>query len=98
MGPWVNKEQSMEASQVKVGDSVVYVDPKGQERQALVTAVWGLWHNNPNANPEPSLNVLFVSDDAERNDSYGRQMERATSTPHRSHQAAPGNFWKRQGE
>jgi hypothetical protein len=92
------EEVAMEANQVRVGDAVVYVDPRGIERSALVTAVWGLWHNVPEATPEPSLNLVYVSEDESRTDSYGRQTAHATSTPHRGQQAAPGNYWKRPTE
>jgi len=72
---------------VAVGSAVTYVDPRGQARDAVVTAVWGT--------PEerPAINVVFVSDDESRHDVYGRQIERATSVVHRTMQPAPGNFW-----
>jgi hypothetical protein len=41
-----------------------------------------------------SLNVVFASGDENKVDGYGRQLERATSIPHESSQAAPGNFWR----
>lgn len=72
---------------VKVGDSVTYVDPVAKERPALVTAVWG--------DEIPcSINVVYVNDDENQSDSYGRKIERSTSVPHRLQQTAHGNYWK----
>lgn len=42
---------------------------------------------------QPSLNLVFVSEDKDRDDTYGRQIERQTSIPHRTNQAAHGNYW-----
>lgn len=72
----------------EIGDEVRYVDPKGREIRALVTAWWG----DPSAT-DASINVVFVTPDSDKTDSYGRQTERATSVPHKSNQAAPGNYW-----
>lgn len=75
---------------IAIGDSVVFTDPVAQEHQALVTAVWG--DNNP------AINIVFVSDDANRTDQYGRQLEHHTSVVHRTMQSAHGMFWRRHGE
>ena len=72
---------------MKVGQSVVYVDPTAQDRPALVTAV----HSN---HEFPSINVVFVNDDANQRDNYGQKIERATSVTHQSDQKAHGNYWK----
>jgi hypothetical protein len=79
-----------------VGDVVVYVDPVGVERNALVTAVWG--EINEEKKSYPSINIAVVSNDATMNDQYGRQLGRQTSIVYRASQAAPGNFWKFVGE
>lgn len=42
----------------------------------------------------PSLNVVYVSSDETQQDSYGRQIVRATSTPARTAQPAHGFYWK----
>lgn len=75
---------------------VVFVDEKGVEHKALVTAVWPGEYagNNPPTN-EPGINLVFVSSDPSKDDSYGRQIERRTSVVHKSGQPAPGNYWKR---
>lgn len=46
------------------------------------------------SNQPPSLNLVFVSDDTSKDDSYGRQIERETSIVHQSRQPAHGNYWK----
>lgn len=61
-------------SEVKVGDAVVYADPIRHEYNAVVTAVWS----------KDCINVVFVSTDEDKTDSYGRQIERATSVTRHS--------------
>lgn len=75
------------------GLGVVYVDPVGKHRAAILTAVWN--SGQPEKYPNPCVNVVFVSDDEARADTYGRQIERATSIPHKSSQTAHGNYWRR---
>ena len=70
--------------QVNIGDSVIFHDPKGRAHNALVTTVWS---------PE-MVNVVFVSGDDSRQDSYGRQTERATSLPHKSQSTVHGYYWR----
>jgi len=68
----------------QVGDPIVYVDPKGVKHNALVTAVWD----------KQCINLIYVSGDPQREDSYGRQIERETSIVHAIIQTAPGNYWE----
>lgn len=42
----------------------------------------------------PSVNVVFVTDDGNRTDPYGRQIDRATSVPHHEDQTAHGYYWR----
>ncbi len=70
----------------KVGQAVVYVDPRGVRHDAILTAVW-------DSGPTPSVNLVYVSDDPARNDTYGRQIERSTSVVNQSLQSAHGNYW-----
>lgn len=70
------------------GDAVIFINPSRIEYNAIVTNVWG-------TGPNPSLNVVYVSDDESKTDQYGRQIERATSIVHRSNQAAPAFCWRR---
>lgn len=81
----------MSERQVHVGSPVTFTDEHGKSRPALVTAVWGkeVYDLDP-----PSINVVFISDDATREDSYGRQIERHTSVVHRQNQGAHGMYWE----
>ena len=54
---------------MNINDVVIYTDEVRNDHQALVTAVWG---------PD-CINVVFCSPDQAKTDSYGRQIERATS-------------------
>ena len=68
----------------KDGDAVVYVDPVGVVHPALVTAAWS----------EDCVNLVYVSSDASKRDSYGRQIERTTSLMHASIVPVHGNYWR----
>lgn len=70
------------------GDQVVYVDERGKEHNALVTAVWG---NDPTTS---SVNLVFVVADDSKTDQYGRQIQRETSVVPEINQAAHGRMWK----
>ncbi len=75
---------------------IVYVDPKGERHSALVTVWWTGSDPIPeyvSATGEPGCNLVFVSNDPDRRDPYGRQLERATSVVHKSKQPAAGNYW-----
>lgn len=77
--------------EVHVGDVVVYVDPVARQFNALVTAVWG----------PTCINVVLVSKDEAKTDTYGRQIERNTSCPygHQPGMSWPhGNYWMFPGE
>lgn len=80
--------------EVKVGDQIVYVDKTGAPRPALVTAVWGKETYPYEDGTGPTINLVYVSEDATRQDPYGRQIERETSIVHASRQSAPGNYWR----
>lgn len=87
---------------VKIGDAVVFVDPVARLRPAIVTAVWWRRVYGGDRPPEgeidssfsPGINVVIVSDDPAKEDSYGRQIERVTSIPHQTNQSAHGNYWR----
>lgn len=65
------------------GDHVVYTDEHGAPHNALVTAWWG----------DKCCNLLFVVNDEAKKDPYGQQIERRSSSVHKSMQQAPGNYW-----
>lgn len=68
---------------MKIGDHCIYVDPRGNHRAALCTAVHG-----PNC-----INVVVVNNDEKQRDDYGRKIERATSVVSRQNQEAQGNYY-----
>jgi hypothetical protein len=73
-----------------IGETVIFVDSVGKEFPALVTNEFGAW----GPENEPSINVVYISDDSARTDNFGRQLIRSTSVVHQSNQFAPGNYWK----
>jgi hypothetical protein len=78
-----------EVRQPVIGQSVVFTDAHGMGHPALLTAVHG------SAGPQwnPSVNLVFVTDDAAKTDPYGRQIERHSSVVHKTSQGANGMFW-----
>jgi hypothetical protein len=70
-----------------VGAHVVYVDPVAGQHEALITAVWG--------DPKdcPLVNLVYVEPDNTRQDSYGRQISRATSLCHLSKSNVHGQYY-----
>lgn len=68
----------------KLGESIVFCDPKGMDHDALITAVWS----------ETCVNIVYVSSDENRKDSYGRQLERETSLVHVSQSEVHGFYWR----
>lgn len=76
-------EQQTETRIVKVGDVVKAVTSKYEEVKALVTAVHGVGYNDGTRFHQPCINVVYVSPDASKSDSFGRQIERdLTSLQH----------------
>ena len=74
---------------MEIGNHVIYTDEFGSDHSALVTAIWGI------DSPMKSLNLVFVSNDPNAMDQYGRQLaERPTSVVHESVQAAHGRKWR----
>jgi len=65
------------------GEQIVYIDSLRKHHNALVTAPWS----------ETCVNLLYVSDDEQKSDSYGRQIERQTSLVHISGNTAKANCW-----
>lgn len=79
--------------QFKPGQHVVYVDQYGKPHDALVT-IW--WHDITAYKSEtgmPGCNVVFVTSDPLKTDTYGTQIERETSVIHKSAQPAHGRYW-----
>jgi hypothetical protein len=72
----------------RVGEVVIWHDPRGLAHNALVTAVWG----------KTCINLVVVSKDSSRNDDYGRQIERHTSQTHGSTHKVHGLYWRYEDE
>lgn len=86
----------MTEEKYKVGAHVIYFDEFGEPHDALVTIWWmGVAEikDYRAENGEPGCNVVFVEDDVKKEDSYGRQINRATSVVHKSKQNAHGFKW-----
>lgn len=73
----------------KVNPHIVFFDPYGRPHHALITAVWAV---DDNGKPM-TVNLLWVTDDLSKTDSYGLQIERATSVVHKDRQGAHGNYF-----
>lgn len=78
---------------LEVSKPVVFVDGTGKQHSALVTCVFG----DPGKSV-PCINIVLVDDDANRQDSYGRQIRRETSVVHRSSQAGHGYYYMMPGD
>lgn len=82
---------------LKAGAHVILVDSVGKRHDGLITIVHsgGLSAEDYKAKygMVPCINAVFVSDDASRTDSYGQQIERFTSFPHRSAQPVTHGFF-----
>lgn len=71
-----------------IGTLVEYVDEVSVSHDALVTAVHG---------PElgvNAINLVYVSSDQDKDDPYGRQIERASSVSAESEYTAHGRFYR----
>lgn len=106
-------EQIVVQREYEAGVPIIFVDPHGIRRSALVT----IWHCSDNrdqwleaqrknletwAKQEPPVevpvtetccNLVWVSGDAKRTDSYGQQLIRESSVVHKGSQPAHGNYW-----
>jgi hypothetical protein len=77
---------------ISIGRCVIFTDEHFKDHYALVTAIWG------DPDQKPAINLLYVCDDAERTDQYGRQIERKTSCVHVDNNSAAGWAWRYPGE
>ena len=81
------------AEAVEIGQHVLYVDALSKPRPAILTAVWRSTPEYMKTRPIPGVNLVVISDDEAKTDSYGRQIERFTSVVHMANQASPGWYW-----
>lgn len=76
-----------------MGQHVKFVNQFQQVQSALVQCWHGdITHYQPNTS-EPGCNIVIISLDKQKEDSYGRQIEHETSVVHKSNQPADGNYW-----
>jgi len=68
----------------EVGKPVVWHESDGTACDALVTTVWG----------PTMVNLVIVSVDENKQDGYGRQIERRTSCQHGSINQVHGFYWR----
>ena len=76
----------MEENILQVGDVVTYRDEHGVDHNALVTVV----HGNT---AQSCINVVYLSSDETQRDSWGRQIERASSVQRQSEFTAHGRYF-----
>lgn len=76
----------MEERILEVGDVVTYRDEHGVDHNALVTVV----HGNT---AQSCINVVYLSEDETKRESWGRQVERASSVQRKSDVTAHGRYF-----
>jgi len=87
--------------ELKVGQTVKFVDTKRRTRDALVTFVHGVGGEidfegfKAKHGQYPCINLVAVVCDEDRKDPYGQQTEHASSVTYRntSSEVAGGNFY-----
>ena len=72
------------SKELHVGDVVIFHDARGRPHNALVTAVWS----------QECVNLVHASGDENRQDDYGRQIERPTSIEHVSRKSVHGYYFR----
>lgn len=70
------------------GKAIVYVDEIGRQHDALVLTTHGTQDDET-----PTINLVHVTHDPDKRDSYGLQIERPTSVQHQSKTSAQGRYW-----
>jgi len=104
----------MEKRSLEVADVVVFVDELGHPHNALVTAVHGEitqmqvrdgFHHvdiveggGPMIWNVPCINLVYLSDNVNKQDPYGRQTEHASSVVYKDDNSAHGNYFMWLGE
>ncbi len=85
----------MDNKSPEVGQRVIFHDAKGNARDALILIVW-----DPKSHGDMlgCINLVIVSDDENKQDQYGRQIERESSVVHKSNSNVHGNYWRYENE
>lgn len=68
--------------EVKLGDSIVFIDSLRRSIPALVQAVHGTPYEWGGKMCQPCINLIHLSQDENKIDQYGRQIEHVTSLSH----------------
>ena len=84
---------------IKKGGTVTYYDEYGRPHDALITNIW--WneefYGEPGYDPDrpsnPSINLVYITDETSLTDPYGQQIVRKTSVPAKTGQPAHGMYW-----
>jgi hypothetical protein len=71
----------------KVGDAVIFCDTKSIDHSAIITVVHGNTLNS-------CVNLAYISSDENKQDNWGRQMERAGSVQRVSITSAHGYYFR----
>lgn len=81
-----------------VGDVVEVCTENRTKVRGIVCAVHGKGYEIDGVLMQPSINVFYASPDAEKSDSYGRQVDRLSSLSHfasgPSKMDNPGRYWQ----
>jgi len=87
--PVAEQARLIQEEQAKwVGKSIIYNDEYRKPHYALINQCWSLENNEP-----AYINLVYVSSDSTKTDTYGRQIERSTSVYRKNEQNAAGrNF------
>lgn len=76
----------MKQRELEIGTHVIFIDSQRRRINALVQAVHGNLRTHEGKLIVPCVNLAFLSPDASRTDTYGRQIEHVTSCNHASDQ------------
>ena len=95
-------ETILHERQPQVGEPVIFFDSVGMRHNALLTSVHGertittiKEEGKEPVDKEwvPSVNLLVISPDKQRTDTWGRQIERFSSVGHFREYGTWGNIW-----
>ena len=84
----------MEKRRPRVRDSVIYHDEHGIPHNALLTCVFDQAKAEDDLTDLPCVNLVYVTEDEDRGDSYGRQILRETSQVHKTSMHTHGHYWR----
>lgn len=82
----------MNKETVTIGEAIKVVDEHGVQHDALCTQNWGNDTGEKN-----TINIVYISKDANKRDQYGAQKEHLSSCQHRDMTTAPGRYWFKHG-